>query len=54
MSTFTNPLARWNSRFSAEGYLFGESPNANLGDMKPSLKAGKTLSLADGEGSNSV
>jgi len=29
MSTFTNPLARWNSRFSAEGYLCGESPNAN-------------------------
>ena len=54
MATFINPLARWNSRFSAEGYLFGESPNAYLADMTPSLKAGKTLSLADGEGRNSV
>ncbi|MDO9278199.1 MAG: class I SAM-dependent methyltransferase [Polaromonas sp.] len=54
MTTFINPLARWNSRFSAEGYLFGESPNAYLAEMTPSLKAGKTLSLADGEGRNSV
>ena len=54
MTTFINPLARWNSRFSAEGYLFGESPNAYLAEMAPSLKAGKTLSLADGEGRNSV
>jgi cyclopropane fatty-acyl-phospholipid synthase-like methyltransferase len=54
MTTFTDPLARWNSRFSAEGYLFGESPNAYLAEMTPRLKTGKTLSLADGEGRNSV
>lgn len=54
MTTFTDPLARWNARFSADGYLFGESPNAYLADMTPRLKAGKTLSLADGEGRNSV
>jgi SAM-dependent methyltransferase len=54
MTTFINPLARWNSRFSAEGYLFGESPNAYLAEKTPHLKAGKTLSLADGEGRNSV
>lgn len=43
MTTFINPLARWNSRFSAEGYLFGELPNAYLADMTPRLNAGKTL-----------
>jgi SAM-dependent methyltransferase len=54
MTSFINPLARWNSRFAAEGYLFGESPNAYLAEMTSSLKPGKTLSLADGEGRNSV
>lgn len=54
MTKFKDPLDRWNSRFSAEGYLFGESPNAYLADMTPILKVGKTLSLADGEGRNSV
>jgi 2-polyprenyl-3-methyl-5-hydroxy-6-metoxy-1,4-benzoquinol methylase len=54
MTTFSNPLDHWNSRFSAEGYLFGESPNAYLAEKTPGLKAGRTLSLADGEGRNSV
>ena len=54
MTSFINPLARWNARFSAEGYLFGESPNAYLAEMTSRLKPGRTLSLADGEGRNSV
>ena len=54
MTVFIDQLTRWNSRFSAEGYLFGESPNAYLADMTSHLKPGKTLSLADGEGRNSV
>jgi cyclopropane fatty-acyl-phospholipid synthase-like methyltransferase len=54
MSTFENPLARWNSRFSAEGYLFGEEPNVYLREQAHLLQPGKTLSVADGEGRNSV
>ena len=54
MSTFTDPLARWNERFSVEGYLFGEAPNAYLKQKTALLHRGKTLSIADGEGRNSV
>jgi 2-polyprenyl-3-methyl-5-hydroxy-6-metoxy-1,4-benzoquinol methylase len=54
MTAFINPLARWNERFSNEGYLFGESPNSFLVEKSGMLKKGKTLSLADGEGRNSV
>ena len=52
--SFENPLARWNSRFSAEGYLFGEEPNAYLREQRHHLKQGRTLCVADGEGRNSV
>lgn len=52
--SFKNPLARWNSRFSADGYLFGEEPNAYLRDHVHLLNAGSALSVADGEGRNSV
>ena len=54
MNAFTDPLTRWNERFAAEGYLFGESPNAYLADMTSSLNKGRALSVADGEGRNSV
>ncbi len=54
MNSSIDQLTRWNARFSAEGYLFGESPNAYLAGMTSSLHAGKTLSIADGDGRNSV
>ena len=54
MSSFENPLARWNERFSAEGYLFGEAPNAWLTGQHARLRPGTALALADGEGRNST
>ena len=54
MTKFTNPLARWNERFSSDNYLFGEKPNQYLADKTPLLHKGKALSIADGEGRNSV
>jgi cyclopropane fatty-acyl-phospholipid synthase-like methyltransferase len=54
MTPISNPLERWNARFSTPHYLFGESPNAYLRQMQPQLLPGKTLLLADGEGRNSV
>ena len=54
MTNFTNPLARWNERFSAESYLFGERPNTYLAEKTPLLCKGRALCLADGEGRNSV
>ncbi|HET9576571.1 MAG TPA: class I SAM-dependent methyltransferase [Usitatibacter sp.] len=48
-------LDRWNTRFSAEGYLFGKRPNAFLESQAHRLKPGmRALSVADGEGRNSV
>jgi SAM-dependent methyltransferase len=54
MTQFTNPLARWNERFSTVNYLFGEKPNQYLADKTPLLQKGKALCIADGEGRNSV
>ena len=54
MTKFTNPLARWNERFSSDNYLFGEKPNQYLAEKTPLLHKGKALSIADGEGRNSV
>ncbi len=48
-------LERWNARFSAEGFLFGEAPNAFLASQRERLAPGmRALSVADGEGRNSV
>ena len=48
-------LERWNTRFSAEGYLFGKEPNAFLASQRHRLAPGmRALSVADGEGRNSV
>lgn len=48
-------LDRWNTRFSADGYLFGKRPNAFLESQAARLKPGlRALSVADGEGRNSV
>ena len=46
---------RWESRFSAPGYLFGTAPNAFLAAQAHRLRRGQTaLAIADGEGRNGV
>ncbi|MEW6454438.1 MAG: class I SAM-dependent methyltransferase [Pseudomonadota bacterium] len=48
---------RWQTRFSAPGYLFGKEPNAFVkrnADLIKSKAGGKALSIADGEGRNGV
>lgn len=48
-------LARWEARFSVGDYLFGERPNAYLVSNAALLpRGGRALSIADGEGRNSV
>jgi cyclopropane fatty-acyl-phospholipid synthase-like methyltransferase len=48
-------LARWEGRFSADGYVFGTAPNAFLARQRERLpKHGRALSVADGEGRNGV
>jgi cyclopropane fatty-acyl-phospholipid synthase-like methyltransferase len=54
MATFAHPLERWQHRFDIEGYLFGERPNTYLADQQRHLQPGSALSVADGEGRNSV
>jgi len=53
--THAQALERWNGRYSAPGFLFGEAPNAYLASKADVLpKSGRALSVADGEGRNSV
>ncbi len=53
--THAQALERWNGRYSAPGFLFGEAPNAYLASKIALLpKRGRALSVADGEGRNSV
>ena len=48
-------LERWENRFSAPGYLFGNRPNAFLARQADRLQPGmKALSVADGDGRNGV
>jgi SAM-dependent methyltransferase len=48
-------LERWEARYAAPGYHFGKEPNAFLKSKAGLLEAGqKALSIADGEGRNSV
>ena len=52
---FDHALVRWEARFNMVEYLFGERPNAYLASKAGMLgKAGRALSVADGEGRNSV
>lgn len=45
----------WNDRYAQPGFLFGTDPAAFLLDQQSYLKRGmKALSIADGEGRNSV
>ena len=53
--THAQALERWNGRYAAPGFLFGEAPNAYLASKEAELPAhGRALSVADGEGRNSV
>ena len=46
---------RWQSRFAAPGYIFGEAPNAFLAAQASRLpQSGRALAIADGEGRNGV
>jgi len=48
-------LERWETRFSAPGYLFGTEPNAFLKSQANRLRKGqKALAIGDGEGRNGV
>jgi len=48
-------LERWETRFRAPGYVFGEEPNAFLKSQAHRLHRGQSvLSVADGEGRNGV
>jgi SAM-dependent methyltransferase len=54
-TTIDQALVRWEARFSVGEYLFGERPNAYLASKAASLrKNSRALSIADGEGRNSV
>lgn len=45
----------WDEKFAAEGYLFGEGPNAFLARQADRLKPYRNaLAIADGEGRNGV
>jgi hypothetical protein len=46
---------RWETRYSAPGYAFGQEPNYFLAACKRLLpKASRALAVADGEGRNGV
>jgi len=48
-------LERWNTRFAAEGFVFGTQPNVFLAAQRPRLAPGmRALCVADGEGRNSA
>jgi len=48
-------LARWNTRFQGEDFLFGTKPNAFLAAQTKYLRPGlAALAIADGEGRNGV
>lgn len=51
----TTPKNHWDDRYSGDGYLFGQAPNAFLASQKHRLQPGWTaLAVADGEGRNGV
>jgi SAM-dependent methyltransferase len=53
--SLSQALVRWEARFSVGEYLFGERPNAYLASKAALLpKGSRALSIADGEGRNSV
>lgn len=55
LRTLEQALARWEARFGMDEYLFGQRPNAYLASKSTLLLEGsRALSIADGEGRNSV
>lgn len=56
MTGFTDPRQTWDTRYAnADGFLFGERPNAWLAANAAWLRPGmRVLSIADGEGRNGV
>lgn len=44
----------WDEEYSVDEYVYGELPNDFLLEMTASLKKGKALCLAEGEGRNAV
>src|ERR1700727_1600666 len=51
----TDEYTRWESRFSAPEYVFGQEPNYFLAACRPLLPArGSALAVADGEARNGV
>lgn len=44
----------WNNRYSAEEYVYGETPNAFVAQCAAHIPAGPVLCLAEGEGRNAV
>lgn len=54
-SAFPDAAETWNRRYAGDAFLFGTEPNAWLGDHAAALPpGGRVLSVADGEGRNSV
>ncbi|MEO6253130.1 MAG: class I SAM-dependent methyltransferase [Ferruginibacter sp.] len=45
---------RWNDRYSAEAFAYGEEPNNYVKEQLENLTAGKILFPAEGEGRNAV
>lgn len=54
MTAFHNPKETWDQRFAGDSFLFGEQPNQYLRNQFHHLRPGNALSIADGEGRNSV
>lgn len=54
-SAFPDAADTWNRRYAGDSFLFGTEPNAWLRDHADALPpGGRVLSVADGEGRNSV
>lgn len=52
---YSDAALKWNQRFSATDFVFGQEPNAWLRQQVGALPAGgRVLSVADGEGRNSI
>ena len=52
--TTTTPQDFWNSRYQADDYVYGKTPNAFFRSQLDRLTAGNILLPAEGEGRNAV
>jgi SAM-dependent methyltransferase len=46
--------AFWNDRYAVAGHVYGEAPNAFVGEVALQIPAGPVLCLAEGEGRNAI